>query len=102
MVAVDESDDSLASVTWVLENLWRQGDIMHLLHVIPALPAHMTYSMAPDGMLYSLPLPEIAEAAVSGQGRLYRLHVWGEKGRERYSLPLPQIGEAVVCGQERM
>jgi hypothetical protein len=40
------------------------GDLLHVLHVVPALPAHMSYSLAPDGMMYSLPLPQLEEAQV--------------------------------------
>lgn len=49
VVAIDDSEEGLAAVGWVLQHLWRPGDVMHLLHVVPALPAHMSYSLAPGG-----------------------------------------------------
>ncbi|GBF98512.1 adenine nucleotide alpha hydrolase [Raphidocelis subcapitata] len=35
LVAVDESKASDATFSWALENLYRQGDEVHLIHVIP-------------------------------------------------------------------
>jgi len=64
VVAIDDSEEGYAAVGWVLRNLWRPGDVLHLLHIVPALPPHMSYSLAPDGMLYSLPLPQIEEAQI--------------------------------------
>lgn len=64
VVAIDDSDEGYTAVGWVLQHLWRPGDVLHLLHVVPALPPHMSYSLAPDGMLYSLPLPQLEEAQV--------------------------------------
>lgn len=49
VVAIDDSEEGLAAVGWVLGHLWRPGDCLHLLHVVPALPAHMSYSLAPGG-----------------------------------------------------
>lgn len=63
-IAVDETEESVASVEWVLVHLWRPGDVIHLIHIVPALPNYMAYSLAPDGMLYSVPLPHMAEAKV--------------------------------------
>lgn len=47
VVAIDDSDEGYAAVGWVLQHLWRPGDVLHLLHVVPALPPHMSYSLAP-------------------------------------------------------
>lgn len=58
VVAVDDSDDSLRSVQWALEHIWRKGDTFHLTHVIPAIPPQMYYSMSPDGTVTALPTPE--------------------------------------------
>lgn len=44
VVAVDESEGSYQSVEWVLANMYRQGDMLHLMHVIPALPESLRYS----------------------------------------------------------
>lgn len=52
VVAIDDSEEGLAAVGWVLQHLWRAGDVLHLLHVVPALPAHMSYSLAPGGCCF--------------------------------------------------
>lgn len=66
MLAVDDSDEAAAAVEWVMSHVYRQGDLLHLLHIVPALPPHITSSLAPDGLLYSCPLPLLDEAQVGG------------------------------------
>jgi hypothetical protein len=64
---VDDSPDSVAALRWVASQLWRPGDTLALMHVVPVLPATASYTLAPDGLLYTLPLPPISEAQV-GEG----------------------------------
>eukprot|EP00775_Hariotina_reticulata_P010737 gene10737-10893_t len=65
VVAVDDSEEGEAAVAWVIMNLWRKGDLLHVLHVVPALPPYVGASLAPDGMIYSnLPLLQMQEAQV--------------------------------------
>ncbi|WIA16917.1 hypothetical protein OEZ85_013843 [Tetradesmus obliquus] len=115
VVAVDDSDEGSWSVGWVVQHLWRQGDLLHVLHVVPALPAHMSYSLAPDGMMYSLPLPQLEEAQVeeshwrqlllerlgpmlSSQGVNFQLDVITDYGSD----PLQGVAAAVVATAERL
>lgn len=35
VIAVDHTEDSFAAVKWTLDNLYKPGDSLHLLHVIP-------------------------------------------------------------------
>jgi len=46
VVAVDSTDDSLAACRWILDNMYRKGDTLHLLHVVPCLPAVLPVSGA--------------------------------------------------------
>lgn len=34
VVAVDDSDEGYAAVAWVIQHLWRPGDVLHVLHVV--------------------------------------------------------------------
>lgn len=56
VVAIDDSEEGYGAVGWVLQHLWRPGDILHLLHVVPALPAHMSYSLAPGVYCRLMPM----------------------------------------------
>lgn len=38
VVPVDDSDDCARSIEWVIHNLYKQGDTVYLLHVIPLSP----------------------------------------------------------------
>jgi hypothetical protein len=40
-VAVDTSPDSRFALRWTMDNLLRRGDVVHLLHVIPAPPSEV-------------------------------------------------------------
>jgi nucleotide-binding universal stress UspA family protein len=46
IVAVDDSDTSERACEWTARNLWRKGDVIHLLHVITALPS-VVYGAGP-------------------------------------------------------
>lgn len=46
IVAVDDSDSSEHACEWTATNLWREGDVIHLLHVITALPS-VVYGAGP-------------------------------------------------------
>lgn len=46
IVAVDDSDTSERACEWTATNLWRKGDVIHLLHVITALPS-VVYGAGP-------------------------------------------------------
>jgi len=41
-VTVDDSDASEKACLWAAVNMWRQGDTLHLLHVIPSMPSVIT------------------------------------------------------------
>eukprot|EP00878_Enallax_costatus_P038871 GHUV01044359.1.p1 GENE.GHUV01044359.1~~GHUV01044359.1.p1 ORF type:complete len:173 (+),score=24.68 GHUV01044359.1:357-875(+) len=36
VVAVDHTESSYKAVHWTLQNLYREGDVLHLLHVVPS------------------------------------------------------------------
>lgn len=38
VIPVDESDDCTRSITWVVNNLYKEGDGVFLLHVLPLAP----------------------------------------------------------------
>lgn len=38
VLAVDDSDASERAAMWAVANLYRPGDICHLMHIIPAMP----------------------------------------------------------------
>jgi len=42
VVTVDDSDASEKACLWAAVNMWRQGDTLHLLHVIPSMPSVIT------------------------------------------------------------
>lgn len=56
VVAVDDSDQCLKALEWVVGNFYHPGDQLHLMHVVPVIPSTSSYLFAPDGMFYPLPL----------------------------------------------
>ncbi|GAB4818574.1 hypothetical protein N2152v2_005620 [Parachlorella kessleri] len=49
LVAVDDSDASEKAVDWAAENLFKEGDEVHLLHIIPVpMPQVMAGSVVMD------------------------------------------------------
>jgi nucleotide-binding universal stress UspA family protein len=64
LIAVDNSDDSLKACQWAIENMYRQGDEFHLLHVIPAPTPEVVGGFAPgmgaaDALLLTDPDPAV-------------------------------------------
>lgn len=59
VVAVDASEDSVCAFQWTLRNLYRAGDSLHLLHVVPDV-----FSSPASGAIYypSMPDPEVERA----------------------------------------
>ncbi|KAF8065766.1 LRRC1 [Scenedesmus sp. PABB004] len=115
VLAVDDGAEGAAALRWVLAHLHRPGDLLHLLHVVPALPAYMTPSLAPDGMLYGAPLPQVEEAQaaedewralllerlgplLAAAGASFQLDVLTDYGAD----PLSGVGGAVVAAAERL
>lgn len=45
LVAVDSSAESLRACRWVAEELYRPGDLLHLLHVTPCRPPRTVYGV---------------------------------------------------------
>jgi hypothetical protein len=49
--------------------VWPTDDLLHVLHVVPALPPYVGASLGLDGMIYSnLPLIQLQEAQVGHPG----------------------------------
>jgi structural maintenance of chromosome 2 len=59
VVAVDASEDSIDAFTWVIKNLVKPGDELHLLHVVPDV-----FTSPASGSIYycSSPDPETERA----------------------------------------
>lgn len=47
LVAIDDSDECDRALSWTLEHLYRTGDEIHLLHVIPRLQRSSSFGGAP-------------------------------------------------------
>jgi nucleotide-binding universal stress UspA family protein len=47
LIAVDDSDDSAKAFNWALENVYREGDQLHLVHVVPRLAFAAQYGVPP-------------------------------------------------------
>jgi nucleotide-binding universal stress UspA family protein len=47
IVAVDDSADSVKAFDWALNHLYKDGDAMHIIHVIPRLHMAAMYGVAP-------------------------------------------------------
>lgn len=52
IVAVDETEDTERALRWTVNNFYRDGDTLHLLHVVPFVPGH-----AAPGTVYYTPPP---------------------------------------------
>jgi nucleotide-binding universal stress UspA family protein len=52
VIAVDDSDASSHAAAWAAHHMYRQGDTLHLLHVIPSLPS-VAYGAGPMAGLSS-------------------------------------------------
>jgi nucleotide-binding universal stress UspA family protein len=51
VIAVDTSPAAKAAATWVMKELIRPGDVVHLAHCIPPLPVSQGLYSLPDGRL---------------------------------------------------
>jgi nucleotide-binding universal stress UspA family protein len=47
LIAVDDSNDSQKAFEWAVHNLYRDGDEVHLVHVIPRLQFAAAYGVPP-------------------------------------------------------
>lgn len=57
---MDESEDAVRTFAWALDHIYRPGDTLHLLHVVPA-PARE--SAPPSGAIGYIPPPPPTAAA---------------------------------------
>lgn len=60
-IAVDSSFESERIAAWTAENVARHGDVVHALHVVPAMLPRPSYRAYGDGMIVSAPAPNMAE-----------------------------------------
>ena len=51
LVAVNASADSEDALQWTLQNLYRPGDVLHFLHVVPRQEPAPTYGAPPVDFL---------------------------------------------------
>ena len=61
LVAIDDSEGAQRALQWTLDNFYRDGDIIALLHVIPRPQATSSYGAPPVDMLPSPPSTEHQE-----------------------------------------
>ncbi|CAG9463632.1 unnamed protein product [Pedinophyceae sp. YPF-701] len=54
LICVDDSEDSEFAVNWSVENLYHEGDRVHLLHCIPRVPPNAVFA-TPDGGFVAVP-----------------------------------------------
>lgn len=47
LIAVDDSEHSQKAFTWSIENVYREGDQIHLVHVVPRLAFAAQYGVPP-------------------------------------------------------
>lgn len=47
LIAVDDSEDSQKAFMWAVDNLYREGDQIHLVHVVPRLAFAAQYGVPP-------------------------------------------------------
>jgi len=46
-VAVDDSEDSQKAFNWAIQNIYRDGDQLHIVHVVPRLAFAAQYGVPP-------------------------------------------------------
>ncbi|EFN53769.1 hypothetical protein CHLNCDRAFT_136401 [Chlorella variabilis] len=51
LISVDNSDACESAVKWAMDNLYQEGDEVHLIHVIPRLQLAATYGAPPVDFL---------------------------------------------------
>lgn len=47
VVAVDDSEDSQKAFNWAINNIYREGDQLHIVHVVPRLAFAAQYGVPP-------------------------------------------------------
>jgi hypothetical protein len=47
LIAVDDSEDSQKAFMWAVDNMYREGDQIHLVHVVPRLAFAAQYGVPP-------------------------------------------------------
>ena len=67
LVAIDDSDGALRALQWTLDNFYREGDILALLHVIPRPQAATSYGAPPVDMLPSSSTVDQEQQALEAQ-----------------------------------
>eukprot|EP00210_Caulerpa_lentillifera_P004671 g4456.t1 len=101
VVAVDETEESVKALKWTLDNFHREGDTLHLLHVIPFVHQQIMTST----VYYTPPIPdpEISEQLYENAEEVVKetfIPVLEEK-KVKYEVDMVQekgsetIGEAV-------
>lgn len=65
VVAVDANEDSVAAFVWTLGNLYREGDSLHILHVVPEALS----SPASGSIYYPQPIDPETERALWRQAQ---------------------------------
>eukprot|EP01025_Chloroclados_australasicus_P064976 TRINITY_DN877_c0_g1_i1.p1 TRINITY_DN877_c0_g1~~TRINITY_DN877_c0_g1_i1.p1 ORF type:complete len:386 (-),score=40.68 TRINITY_DN877_c0_g1_i1:340-1497(-) len=54
VVAVNDSPLAERALLFAINNLYRQGDVFHLLHVIPQVPIENAYLIGIDGVIFNM------------------------------------------------
>lgn len=67
LVAIDDSDGAQRALQWTLDNFYREGDILALLHVIPRPQTTISYGAPPVDMLPSSSTVDQEQQAVEAQ-----------------------------------
>lgn len=47
LIAVDDSDESVAAFNWAMKELYRSGDEVHMCHVVPRMQFSAAYGIPP-------------------------------------------------------
>jgi nucleotide-binding universal stress UspA family protein len=47
LIAVDDSEDSQKAFNWAISNIYREGDQVHIVHVVPRLAFAAQYGVPP-------------------------------------------------------
>jgi nucleotide-binding universal stress UspA family protein len=47
VIAVDDSEDSQKAFNWAISNIYREGDQVHIVHVVPRLAFAAQYGVPP-------------------------------------------------------
>eukprot|EP01024_Parvocaulis_polyphysoides_P037353 TRINITY_DN33281_c0_g3_i4.p1 TRINITY_DN33281_c0_g3~~TRINITY_DN33281_c0_g3_i4.p1 ORF type:complete len:385 (-),score=31.40 TRINITY_DN33281_c0_g3_i4:478-1632(-) len=58
VVAVSDSEIAEKACKFAVDELYKDGDTFHLLHVVPQIPLEAVYSTGIDGLMYNMPPEE--------------------------------------------